>query len=67
MTAKVISLAERTEVWKVAYADGGTVVSVSSRGRMKIAGGDTMNFFDSVEFLSKVSSAFEDAIKREID
>lgn len=53
------------EKWTPAYTtpDGATHFLVSSRGRIKCAGGQfVLNVIDSVEFLSTISKNMEDVL-----
>lgn len=59
---KVISLQERSEVWKKAYHFGNLEVFVSSHGKFKFRSGDhvtQLEFLDSVTFLKEMSDALE--------
>lgn len=54
------------EKWMPAYTtpDGATSFLVSSRGRIKCAGGEfVLNVIDAVEFLSTVSKNMEDVLQ----
>lgn len=54
------------EKWTPAYTtpDGATRFLVSSRGRIKCAGGEfVLNVIDAVEFLSNVSKNMEDVLQ----
>lgn len=59
----VISLADKTETWMMSYTQGDFKAYVSSRGRIKLMMGDnvvTMDTLESVDFMGRVSKAFED-------
>ena len=60
--SNVVSLAERREVWKPAYANDKLRIQVSSHGRFKLIIGNEitqLEFFDSVSFLKELSEALE--------
>lgn len=65
---KVISLAERSEVWSTAYTspDGMLLIMVSNHGRMKFCKKTDSNvcleFVESVSLLSQLSSGIDAAM-----
>lgn len=65
---KVISLAERSEMWSTAYAspDNNLLIMVSNHGRMKFckksAGDVCLEFVESVSLLSQLSSGIDAAM-----
>ncbi len=59
----VVSLADRSETWKLSYELGKFRAYVSSRGRIKMMMGEeimTMDTIESVDFMGRVSKAYED-------
>ena len=61
--SNVVSLADRSEVWKVSYEFGDMIAYVSTRGRIKITIGDrivVMDTIQSVDFMGRISKEFED-------
>ena len=60
--SNVISLIEKREIWKDAYAKDNMRIMISSHGRFKIYNGEELTkleFFDSVTFLKELSEALE--------
>jgi hypothetical protein len=58
-----VSLADRSETWKLTYSLDKFRAYVSSRGRIKMMMGDeiiTMDTIESVDFMGRVSKSFED-------
>ena len=63
--AKVISIQERTEVWKSVYVQGNLEVFISNHGKFKLRNGKEiteLEFFDSVTFLKDLSEALENVM-----
>jgi hypothetical protein len=61
--SNVVSLADRSETWKLTYTLDKFRAYVSSRGRIKMMMGDeiiTMDTIESVDFMGRVSKSFED-------
>jgi len=61
--SNVISFADRTEVWTQSYSLDNFKTYVSSKGRIKLMlGGNiiVMDTVESVDFMGRVSKAFED-------
>ena len=59
----VVSLADRAETWTFSFGKDDFRAYVSSRGRIKLILGDrvfVMDTIESVDFMGKVSKAFED-------
>ena len=59
----VVSLEDRAETWKLSYELGKFRAYVSSRGRIKLMMGEeimTMDTIESVDFMGRVSKAYED-------